>query len=105
MTDQQFDQRVGAASLCLVGLVSDAAEQIQTARNVLVSVGYRDLVEALERALEVIETWHGMHSAMDCERHKKAWEIYCSRAPEMRPIMLALMRARSSPPLPLNARQ
>ena len=45
---------------------------------------YYDMLEALERAIEIIHIWHG----------KEQWEIYNQQSPEMIQINTAIAKAK-----------
>lgn len=67
----------------VVALVNSEAN----ARFIVLACDVHDeLVAALEKAKEVIKTWHG----------DVAWEIYDKNAPEMKPINVAIGQAKKA---------
>jgi len=60
-----------------------------------VQEGNAELLEALNEAIQIIRSWHGM--GMPKEMEQKMWAIYESQSPEMKRIKKALTANESSP--------
>lgn len=63
-----------------------------------------DVRDALIDAVNLIRTWHGMHSAMGSESERVMWGLYYRSAPEMGSLRNLLGDDPSSQPIVFGPR-
>ncbi len=56
---------------------------------------HAELLAALEAAIVLIRTWHGMGAWLSDTDEEQAWNIYLSASPEMQSLNAAIKKAES----------
>lgn len=79
------------------GVTKSILEQVKAALTELRGLGplRDDLVRAVEQALEIARMFRG--EGMSDEDEAESWKLYCEHAPELRPIVEVLERAKEKP--------